>query len=165
MLCFALPSLASNIDFNFINFYFKNNHKTYNDYGTIKNYGDFSFKGLWGNSKDRLNIVSEEIMIEDLYCDISLLSCYSSNLRLRKPHFLYDKQQIDLDTYSNAYKIIEIQNNKSKLYSSISKYTIEVDLTNKTASKYKVFENGDVNKYYLILDLAKVNKYIKQLFD
>lgn len=161
MLCFALPSLANNVEYNFINFYFHNNHKTYNEYGKIKNYGDFSFKGLWASKKDVMGIIQKEIIIEDLYCDISLLSCYSSNLRVRKPYLLYDKTQIDIDTYSNTYKIIEISKDKFKLYSTISKYTIEVDLFNKSASKYKIFENGDVNKFYLISDIQKAKNHIK----
>lgn len=163
MLCFALPSLAEEKSFNGIEIrdaYFSNKTSIYSNYGNLEYYGHFLIKGIWADKTKQ----NKDVMFEEILCKNSDDSCISSFSIVSFLGYPLIKSLYH-DSYLNNYKIIEKNKYKYKIYSSITGYTIEVDLQNKTASKYKVFENGDVNNYYFISDVTKANNYIKTLFD
>ena len=150
MLYFALPTMAS---VQIKDTIFFNDASFRSTYGNTNYYGTFLIKGIWADNK-KLN---KDILIEEVFCQNYNKECISSSSIFSS--FGY------VDTSINIYSIIDRNKHKYKLYSSTAGYTIEVDLQNKTASKYKVFENGDVNKYYFISDINKANNYIKSLFN
>jgi hypothetical protein len=150
MLCFALPTWAN---FEILETTFVDETSFSTNYGTTEYYGNFLIKGIWADNK----LLNRNIMAEEIFCQNSKKECISSTLVVGQTNFL--------DTYINVYNIIDRNKHKYTLYSSTTGSTIKVDLKNKTASKYKVFENGDVNNYYFISDLAKANNYIKTLFN
>jgi hypothetical protein len=52
-----------------------------------------------------------------------------------------------------------------KIYNPVTEYTIEIDLINRTATKYKIFPNGDVNKYIMSFNCDESGKYFKTVID
>lgn len=118
-----------------------------------KKYGHFAFKGVWASN------IANRIMLEEVFCNYENYSCSSS---LSETSFLGTPILNPLiDVYMVYYKIIDENGNKYKLYSPDTGYTIEIDLANKTATKYKIFDNGDVNKYTLLLDDNSIKNYIE----
>lgn len=118
----------------------------------------FKFKGAWA---DPLHLANR-VMLEELSCNISSLICFSNV-------FSIDFMGCDvglnpyLDFYSLSYQIIDIQRNKYKLYCAETEYIIEVDVLKNKATKYKVFSNGDVNKYDLLTDEEEIKKDIAKM--
>lgn len=159
MLCFALPSLAKEFSdvVEIRETAFKNNTSFSTNYGNIEYYGDFLIKGLWADKSKS----SKDVFLEEIYCKAYTKFCTSSTSVTN--YIGYPNLQPLVDTFLNFYEIIEQNKYKYKLYSTTTGYTIEVDLLNKTASKYKVFDNGDVNHYYLISDVKQANIYSKNL--
>ncbi|MBQ8635835.1 hypothetical protein IJ425_06765 [bacterium] len=70
-----------------------------------------------------------------------------------------------LDVYGLTYKIIDYTPNKLKLFCTLTNYTVEINLKTQNVTKYKVFENGDVNKYAMIFDTNYAKKYFKTIIE
>ena len=69
------------------------------------------------------------------------------------------------DVYLLVYNIIDYTPKKMKIYNPVTEYTIEIDLINRTATKYKIFPNGDVNKYIMSFNCDESGKYFKTVID
>jgi hypothetical protein len=122
-----------------------------------KNYGDLYIKGVWSDPKGYL----KSILQEELFCNLSTKECISSVTSI---NFLGTPQlQPYLDTYLVSYNIVDYSRGVLKLYAPTTGYIVEINLRNKTATKYKVFENGDINKYNLLLDTNKASEYLKTI--
>lgn len=52
-----------------------------------------------------------------------------------------------------------------KLFCTLTNYTVEINLKTQNVTKYKVFENGDVNKYSMIFDTNYAKKYFKTIIE
>lgn len=159
LFLFVLPCFAMELKtFDIRETYFNKEYKSVPKAGKLVSELDyFSFKGVWEDAKKLAN----SVMYEELFCDIYSNICSSSIVII---DFLgTDFAQLNpyLDVFSLQYKIIDKKGSIYKLYSPITEYTIEADIANKKATKYKVFSNGDINKYFLNLDSDKASGYFK----
>ena len=152
LLFVSIPTFAMEIKtFDIRETYFKNDIKTYQN----KTWGNLSIKGVWSDPKHNL----KSVLVEELLCDIGNMICTSSVVDLSfigtpaLPPYL--------DVYGLTYKVIDYTPNNIKLFCSLTNYTIDVDLKNKKVTKYKVFENGDLNKYIMIFDDNTAKEYFK----
>lgn len=153
-LLFTLPSLAMDIKtFDTREVYFKNNIKTYKN----ETWGNLSIKGVWTDPKG----LSTRLMQEELFCSLSSMECMSGFAEID----IWGGKIVPpmYDVYFLIYKIIDVDSKKVKLYNTITEYNIEIDLVNRTATKYKVFPNGDVNKYIMLFDCDKAAQYFKSI--
>lgn len=122
--------------------------------------GDFAIKGIWADPKKLAN----RVMLEDILCDYDKFKCISNFLEIDFWGTSVSNLNPYVDIFNNNYQIIQWSKNMTfKLYSAQTEYVIEVDLVNKTAYKYKVFPNGDVNKYVLLLDDNEIKKYLAEM--
>ena len=135
--------------------YFKNEIQTYQN----KIWGNLFIKGIWTDPKHNLN----SVLVEELSCNMNSMICSSSvvdisfiGTPLLAPY---------LDVYGLTYKIIDYTPNKLKLFCTLTNYTVEINLKTQNVTKYKVFENGDVNKYSMIFDTNYAEKYFKTIIE
>lgn len=153
-LIFMLPCCAMDLKtFDTRKVYFRNNIKTYNN----ETWGDLSLKGVWIDPKK----LSTRLMQEDLFCYINTMQCMSGFAEID----FFGSKIINpmYDVHFLIYKIIDVDSKKVKLYNTVTEYTIEIDLINRTAAKYKIFPNGDVNKYIMLFDCDKAAQYFKSI--
>lgn len=137
-LLFILPCFAVDIkNFDVRQPYFKNDIKSYQN----DRWGYLSFKGVWVDPKK----YSKSVKLEEVFCDIRTNFCESALVDINFMGTPASMPSIDIDQIT--YKIIDISNSKMKLFSPVTNYTIDIDLYSKKITKYKVFENGDINKY------------------
>lgn len=157
LLCFCLPTWAIEITtLENRETFFNNEIKSYNS----NCYGTLNIKGIWQYKEHKLPRVN----YEEIYCNLSFNQCFSSFSSFDLVGYPIIKKPY-IDTFLNIYEIIEVNNRKLKAYSKTTEHTIEADLINKSAFKYKVYEDGDVDKYNLIIDSNKADAYIKSIFD
>ena len=135
--------------------YFKNEIKTYQN----EVWGNLFIKGIWADPKHNLN----SVLVEELSCNMNSMLCSSSvvdmsfiGTPLLAPY---------LDVYGLTYKIIDYTPNNLKLFCALTNYTVEINLKTQNVTKYKVFENGDVNKYSMNFDTNYANKYFKTIIE
>jgi hypothetical protein len=155
LLFLALPCFAMDIKtFDTRDTYFQ---PKFVGYDLNKRLEYLNIKGVWQDPKN----LSTRLMQEELLCSFSLMECMSGFAeidiwggKLVPP--IYDVQFL-------VYKIIDYSSRKVKLYNVVTEYTIEIDLKNKTAIKYKIFPNGDVNKYIMLFDCDKSAQYFKTI--
>lgn len=159
LFLFVLPCFAMELKtFDIRETYFNKEYKSVPKAGKIvKELDYFSFKGVWIDPKK----LSTRLMQEELFCSLSSMECMSGFAeidiwrgKIAPPIY---------DVYFLIYKIIDVDSKKVKLYNTITEYNIEIDLTNKTATKYKVFENGDINKYNMTFDYEQAKQYFKSI--
>lgn len=107
-------------------------------------------KGLWVDK----NNIAQRIMYEDIYCNFYNSKCTSAfseidflGANIENPPFFR--------IYNLEYKIIKKTGNNLKIYCDETEYFIEINLNTKTATKYKIFSNKDVNMYYFMFDANK----------
>lgn len=155
-LLFTLPCFAIDIKtFDTREVYFKNNIKTYNN----ETWGNLSIKGVWKDPKG----LSTRLMQEDLFCSMTTKDCMSGFAEID----VFGNKIISpmYDVYLLVYNIIDYTPKKMKIYNPVTEYTIEIDLINRTATKYKIFPNGDVNKYIMSFNCDESAKYFKTIID
>lgn len=139
--------------------YFNTNYQKIPITGTVgSKLTSFAIKGIWG---DAGNTSSGRVMLEDIYCSLDTMSCLSAittidfiGTPLLSPY---------LDVFTLHYDIIDENKSSYKLYCRQTDYTINVNIANKSATKIKIFENGDVNKYQMIFDYKEAEKFIEHL--
>lgn len=149
-----LPSSAMDIKtFDTREVYFRNNIKTYNN----EIWGTVSLKGVWKDPKK----ISTRLMQEELFCSLSSMDCMSGfaeidvlGSKIIPPMY---------DVYFLIYKIIDVDSKKMKLYNTVTEYTIEIDLINRTVTKYKIFPNSDVNKYIMLFNCDQAAQYFETI--
>lgn len=157
LVCFSLPAMALDITtLETRETFFDDKIKSYDS----KYYGTLNIKGIWKYKEHNLPRVN----YEEIYCDLSFSQCFSSFSSFDLAGYPIIKKPY-IDTFLNIYEIIEVNSKKLKAYSKLTKHTIEADLIKKSAFKYKVYENGDVDKYDLIIDSKKADVYIESIFN
>ncbi|MBQ2395947.1 MAG: hypothetical protein II304_02725 [Bacteroidales bacterium] len=116
-----------------------------------------NIKGVWQDPKK----LSTRLMQEELFCSFSLMECMSGFAEID----MWGGKIVPpiYDVHFLVYKIIDYSSRKVKLYNVVTEYTIEIDLKNKTATKYKIFPNGDVNKYIMLFNCEKAAQYFKTI--
>lgn len=117
----------------------------------------FAIKGVWADP----NKLANRVMYEDLYCNVSTKFCTSSIVTV--DFFGVESENLNpyLDVFSLQYDMIDKKGSVYKLCCPQTEYTIEIDITKKKATKYKIFRNGDINMYSLIIDEDSASKYLK----
>lgn len=151
-LFIVIPTFSMEINtFDIRESYFKNDIKTYQN--EVR--GNLSIKGVWNDPKNYL----KSILVEEIFCDIKGMICTSSVVDI---NFIGTPSLPPyLDVYGLTYKIIDYSPSRIKLFCSLTNYTIDIDLKTKKVIKYKIFENGDVNKYIMIFDTNYAQEYFK----
>lgn len=153
-LLFTLPCFAMDLKtFDVRQTYFKNDIKTYNS----DRWGYLSFKGVWVDPKK----YSKSVKLEEVFCNISTNFCESALVDINFIGTPALSPYIDINQIT--YKIIDISNSKIKLFSPVTNYTIDIDLQKQKITKYKVFENGDINKYNMTFDYEQAKQYFKSI--
>ena len=154
LFLFSLPCFSMELkSFDILETFFTNKINSFE--GRV--YGDLHLKGVWYDSKGD----SCRVLLEEIFCNIGTKECIASTTSVG---FLGSTQFYPyLDTNIVMYTIVDYSNGVLKLYDSVSGYTVEINLRGKTATKYKVFSNGDVNRYTLLLDRNKALEYFKTI--
>jgi hypothetical protein len=153
-LFFTLPCFAMDLKtFDVRQTYFKNDIKTYNS----DRWGFLSFKGVWTDPQKYV----KSVKIEEVICQINANICESALVDI---NFIGTPTLAPyIDVNQETYKIIDISSTKMKLFSPITNDTIDIDLQKQKITKYKVFDNGDINKYNMTFDYEQAKQYFKSI--
>jgi hypothetical protein len=153
-LFFTLPCFAMDLKtFDVRQTYFKNDIKTYNN----DRWGFLSFKGVWTDPQKYV----KSVKIEEVICQINANICESALVDI---NFIGTPTLAPyIDVNQETYKIIDISSIKMKLFSPVTNYTIDIDLQKQKITKYKVFDNGDINKYNMTFDYEQAKQYFKSI--